>query len=112
MQVISWKNENFTQKDISINVLAQNHSSKEIQIIMPKDSIMKEHIAPYDISVQLLQGELEFVVKDEKFLLKELDMICLEAKIPHSLKALQDSIVRLSLAKSDDVARVSKVLKL
>lgn len=40
-----------------------------------------------------------------------LDMISLEANVPHSLGGLEDSVIRLSLNKLDKVQRVNAVLK-
>lgn len=111
MQVIAWQNAEFSGENVVVSVLAQNESAKEIQILMPKNSQMKEHKAPFDISVQLLRGELEFSVASEKVVLKELDMVCLKANEPHSLRALKNSIVRLSLAQADSAKRVQGVLK-
>lgn len=111
MQVISWEQAQFKAEQVQVNVLAQNASAKEIQILMGQDSEMKEHKAPFDISVQVLRGEVEFSVGDDTAVLKELDMVCLKANEPHSLRALKDSIVRLSLAQADTLARVQGVLK-
>lgn len=111
MQVISWQNAEFQQEKVAVNVLAQNASAKEIQILMPQDSVMKEHKAPFDISVQVLRGVVEFSVGDDTAVLKDLDMVSLKANETHSLRALKDSIVRLSLAQADTLARVQGVLK-
>lgn len=111
MQVISWQNAKFQQEKVAVNVLAQNASAKEIQILMPQNSTMKEHKAPFDISVQVLRGEVEFSVGDERAVLKDLDMVCLKANQIHALRALKDSIVRLSLAQADTIERVQGVLK-
>lgn len=111
MQIISWNTSEFKAGEVLVNVLTQNSSSKEIQILMAENSLMKEHKAPFDISVQVLKGELEFSVENETQILKELDMISLEANKAHSLRALKDTIVRLSLAKGDSIARVQGVLK-
>lgn len=111
MQVISWQNAKFQQEKVAVNVLAQNASAKEIQILMAQDSTMKEHKAPFDISVQVLRGAVEFSVGDDRAVLKDLDMVCLKANQIHSLRALKDSIVRLSLAQADTIERVQGVLK-
>lgn len=111
MQVVSWKNDNFESGKVLVHVLAQNSNAKEIQILMAQNSTMKEHKAPFDISVQVLRGELEFTVANETVTLKELDMISLKANEAHSLHALKDSIVRLSLAQSDTINRLQTVLK-
>lgn len=99
MEVISWNNTEFIQGQIDIKVLSENKSAKEIQIIMAENALMKEHKAEFDITVQVLKGKIEFNIKNEKIILAELDMIALQASVPHSLYALKDSVIRLSLAK-------------
>lgn len=110
-KIINWSNAVFEPKAVKIEPKAENESTKEIQITMAKDSIMKEHKAPFSIFVQVLSGNIEFEVQEQKFDMQTLDMIGLDANVPHSLKAKQDSIIRLSLAKNDSVSRVSAVLK-
>lgn len=109
MQIINWNIKQFEK--FQTKVLHENQSAKEIQIIMPKDSIMKEHQAPFDISVQVLYGKIWFKVEEEKFELNALDMIAVDAKIIHSLGAFEDSIVRLSLAKNDQALRLQNILE-
>lgn len=111
MEIISWQSADFQSEQVKVNVLAQNNSAKEIQILMAKNSVMKEHKAPFAISVQVLSGEVKFSVFDEAATLRVLDMVCLDALVPHSLHALKDSIVRLSLAKNDSIERVESVVK-
>ena len=113
-KISNWSDVTFIPKEVKINVMAENISTKEIQIIMAKDSVMKEHKAPFPIHVQVLKGEIDFEVfgvKKVSHTLKALDMISLESNVPHSLSAKEDSIVRLSLAKADSAARVNAVLK-
>ncbi len=50
-------------------------------------------------------------MEKEKFELNVLDMIGLEANVAHSLGGLENSIIRLSLNKSDSIQRVNAVLK-
>lgn len=110
MEIISWQSASFQSEQVKVNILAQNNSAKEIQILMAENSLMKEHKAPFAISVQVLSGEIEFSIYDEVARLKALDMVCLDALVPHSLHALKDSIVRLSLAKNDSIERVEGVV--
>lgn len=109
MQKIVWKNENFN--GVTIAKLHEMGGAKEIRINLQKGAVMKEHQAPASISIQVLSGKIEFVVNGEILMLDTLDMAALEPNIPHSLLALEDSIVRLSLSKNDDVSRVFGVLK-
>ncbi|HEH5120370.1 TPA: cupin domain-containing protein [Campylobacter coli] len=111
MKTTQWSKADFSPKEVKINVLIDDEHSKEIQILMAKDSIMKEHKAPFAIRVQVLNGKIWFEVENERFELNALDMISLEASVPHSLGGLEDSVIRLSLNKLDKVQRVNAVLK-
>ncbi|PZT48164.1 cupin [Helicobacter valdiviensis] len=110
MKITNWNEIDFAPKEVKINVLVENENTKEIQILLAKDSKMSEHKAPFAICVQVLKGKILFKVKEE-YELNALCMISLEANVEHSLYALEDSIVRLSLAKNDSAKRVSAVLK-
>lgn len=99
MQILDWKDVDFTQ-GMSIKPMHENESVKEILITLPKDEILSEHKAPSKISVQVLNGEIEFGVGEEVFILKTLENIYLDAGVVHYLKGLKDSIIRLSLYKA------------
>ena len=73
---------------------------------------MKEHKTKFPIAVITLKGAIEFSVGEEVFILNAGDVITLEGNVMHELKALDESVVRLSLHKGDTVARVKGVLKL
>lgn len=103
----------FTDKFNAIKVtpIIENEYFKEIRIAMQQGAILKEHKAPSAIIVHILQGEIEFKVEQEIFILKEFDFITLAPNKTHSLQANKDSIVRLSLSKSDGSDRVFKLLR-
>lgn len=109
MQTFTWQSSEFN--GVLVDKIHEMSGVKEIRIRLEKDAVMKEHKAPGAIMVQVLRGEIDFSVNGEVIKLNELDMITLEANVPHSLLALKDSIVRLSLSKNDDVSRVFGVLK-
>ncbi len=109
MEKIVWQNDVFN--GITIAKLFDGPHSKEIRINLEKGAQMKEHKAPGAIMVQVLSGKIEFGVSDENVILNALDMITLEPNVIHALTALENSIVRLSLSKNDDVSRVFRVLK-
>lgn len=108
MQKIVWRDDKFD--GVKAVKLFESPGSKEIRINLQKGSMMKEHKAPYGITVQVLAGKIEFSVRNDIEILNSLDMVALDANISHALKALEDSIVRLSLSKNDNISRVLKVL--
>lgn len=71
---------------------------------------MKEHKTSFPIVVQLVEGKIDFTVSGEVLNLAKGDLIALDGGVPHSLDALEESIVRLTLTKADQVDRVKQVL--
>jgi len=109
MEKIVWQNNVFN--GVTIAKLFDGPNSKEIRINLEKGAQMKEHKAPGAIMVQVLSGKIDFSVGENSVILDTLDMITLEPNVIHALIALENSIVRLSLSKNDDVSRVFRVLK-
>ena len=109
MEKIVWQNNVFN--GVTIAKLFDGLNSKEIRINLEKGAQMKEHKAPGAIMVQVLSGKIDFSVGENSVILDTLDMITLEPNAVHALAALENSIVRLSLSKNDDVSRVFRVLK-
>jgi len=72
---------------------------------------MKEHKAGFPITVAIHQGTITFGVNGEKMILKTGDLIYLNANVPHDLLAEEDSMVRLTLSKFDQIERVKKVIE-
>jgi len=95
----------------SINVLFETDSTKEIRIVMRNGQLMKKHQTPFPIVVEIFEGEIDFGVEGELHHLKRGDILALDGGVPHDLKAMSDSIVRLTLSKSDNVNRVNKVVE-
>ena len=94
----------------TIQVLMETEAGKEIRIAFQKDQVMKEHRTPFPIVVEIFEGAIDFGVNGEIHTLKKGDLICLEGGVPHDLKALEISTVRLSLNKADSAKRVESVV--
>ncbi|WP_122862151.1 cupin domain-containing protein [Campylobacter showae] len=109
MEKIVWQNDVFN--GVTVAKLFDGPNSKEIRINLEKGAQMKEHKAPGAIMVQVLSGKIDFSVGENNVILDALDMVTLEPNVVHALVALENSIVRLSLSKNDDVSRVFGVLK-
>lgn len=93
----------------AMKVLIDTDAGKEVRIYFKKDQIMKEHQAPLPIVVEVFEGEIDFGVNGKVHNMKRGDLIALGPKVPHDLRALEDSIVRLSLQKGDSIKRVREV---
>lgn len=108
MQIYKFNKTEFN--GVNAKLLYEDKFSKEICLSMAKNSFMKEHFAPNPIKIHVLKGSVEFCVYNEKVILNELDMIDLGSMVKHSLKANEDSIIRLSLSLNDTFSRVKEVL--
>ena len=102
----------FSDKSVVITPMLDSNFGKEIRIAFKEGQVMKEHKTKFPITVMTLRGSIEFGVGSEMFVLNEGDVIALEGNVMHELKATAESVVRLSLHKSDSVDRVKGVLKL
>lgn len=100
----------FNENRPTIQVLMETDAGKEIRIVFKEGQVMKEHKTPFPIVVEIFEGAIDFGVNGEVHSLKRGDLICLEGGIPHDLKALETSTVRLSLNKADSAKRVEIVV--
>lgn len=102
----------FGENKVVITAMLTSEFGKEIRIAFKADQIMREHKTKFPITVMTLRGNIEFSVAGQTAVLAAGDVIALDGDVLHELKATQDSVVRLSLHKSDTVERVKKVLEL
>jgi len=104
-------NITYNENRPNTEVLLDTETGKELRIVFKKDQVMKEHKTPFPIVVEIFDGSIEFGVNGENYSLKRGDLLALEGNVPHNLKALENSIVRLSLNKADSAKRVEDVTK-
>lgn len=110
MRIASFLEEvNFNENKPAVSLLLDTDFSKEIRIVFKKGQVMKDHKAPFAIIVQVLKGCIDFGVEGEVKQLNTGDLISLEPKIIHNLTAIEESVVRLTLSKSDTIKRVKNL---
>ncbi|MEZ4883064.1 MAG: cupin domain-containing protein [Flavobacteriaceae bacterium] len=105
------KDLQYNESRPTIQVLFETEGGKEIRIAFKKGQVMKEHKTPFPIVVEIFEGAIDFGVNGIIHNLKKGDMVALEGGVPHDLKALETSTVRLSLNKADSAKRVEDVAK-
>ena len=111
MEVASFYEDLEYGDKISNKVILESPFSKEIRILLKEGQVMKEHQTKFPIVVQVLEGEIDFGAEGEVYNFKSGGIVALGGNIPHDLTAIKDSVVRLSLSKSDQVERVENVVK-
>lgn len=106
------KDVSYGDKKPKISLLLETATSKEIRIVFAKDQYMKEHQTPHPITVEMVDGNLDFGVEGTVHNLVKGDILSLDGGVPHDLLAKSKCIVRLSLSKADTLQRVEDVVKL
>lgn len=111
METVSFNQlPDFKGRSVHTSVILETPFSKEIRICMKEGHFIKEHKAPLPIIVHVYKGEIDFGVDGTTVVLREGDAITLAGAVPHDLKARQDCMIRLTLAKADQAERVEKVV--
>ena len=106
------KDVSYKENKPAISVLMETSTSKEIRIAFLENQHMKEHQTPHPITVEMVEGNLDFGVEGKVLHLERGDILSLEGGVPHDLTAKTKCIVRLTLSLADSLQRVEDVLKL
>ena len=78
--------------------LFKSDALRIVLIGLHKDAELKTHTAPGYISVQVMEGKIEFIAEQNKVILNKGQMIALQPRIPHSVHAQEMSFFLLTLA--------------
>lgn len=89
-----------TWKDSDHNSITifKSENMRIVLMGMHKDFILKEHSATPEISIQVLEGEILFSTDKDETRLSKGEMVSLQTKIPHEIKANKESFMLLTLA--------------
>ncbi len=91
-QEITW-----ADSDRNSITVFKSDTSTIVLIGMHKNAELKEHSAIGNITVQVLDGEINFFAEQQTLSLGKGQMVTLEANIPHSVTALKESFFLLTL---------------
>ncbi len=68
-----------------------------VLIALHEDAVLKKHSADGIISVQVLEGEINFSTDDQSVVIGKGQMIALHKGLPHSVKAIKEAVFLLTL---------------
>lgn len=93
----AWEN-----KDRNAITVYKTNGLRMLLMAMREDAILAKHTADGIISLQVLEGEINFITDEQSVILKEGQMIALHKGLPHSVAALKESVFLLTLTTSLD----------
>lgn len=76
---------------LKVQKIASNSETEIISISLEKDAIFPEHTSPRDATLIVLEGEIVFYIKEERYLLFEQHHFQFEKEVPHWVKANENS---------------------
>ena len=79
----------------------KSESMRIVLIGLHKNAELKPHIANGVISVQVLEGKIEFTAEQQNTQIEKGQMIALQENITHSVKALTESYLLLTLTMNN-----------
>ena len=68
-----------------------------VRLVLPAGQVLREHRVPGEITVQCLEGEVEFVLPGATHRLVAGDWLHLAARAPHALRALSDASLLVTI---------------
>jgi quercetin dioxygenase-like cupin family protein len=83
--------------DRNAMTIYKTNGMRIVLIALHKEAVMKKHTAEGIISVQVLEGEINFSTDNESIVLGQGNMIALHTGLPHSVKAIKESVFLLTL---------------
>lgn len=91
----------FNEDYPALHILVNTPFTKEIRITMRAGQTLPEKANKYPIMISVVQGKLELNSDGHKMDLGRGEIISLEPETPHSLIAKEESIIRLTITKSE-----------
>jgi quercetin dioxygenase-like cupin family protein len=93
----AWKN-----KDRNAITVYKTNGLRMVLMAMRKEAVLARHTADGILSLQVLEGKINFTTDDKSVVLEEGQMIALHKGLPHSITATKESVLLLTLTTSLD----------
>lgn len=92
---VTWENS-----DRNAITIFKTNGLRIVLIALHEGTVMEEHATAGIISVQVLEGELNFSTDKVAIILKQGEMVALHEGLDHSVKAIKESVFLLTLTTS------------
>lgn len=79
------------------STLLKSEHLQVFRLVLPKGKEFREHKVPGEITVQCLEGIIEFTTADQKQQLHPGEMLYLNGGAPHAVSAIEDASVLVTV---------------
>lgn len=83
--------------DVRTTAIIKADQLELVRIVLPAGKGLRQHSAPGEITVQCIEGRIQFDTSEQRHVLEAGDLIHLRRNEPHSLNALVDSSALVTL---------------
>ncbi len=92
--------ETWHNSDRNAITVFKTNGLRIVLIALHEKAVMQEHTTTGIISVQVIEGEINFNSNNKSMLLKQGDMVVLHEGLPHTVTAIKESVFLLTLTTS------------
>lgn len=93
----TWKN-----KDRNAMTIYKTNGLRMVLVALHKNAVLARHTADGILSLQVLDGEINFNTDDKSVAVKKGELIALHRGLYHSVEAIKESVFLLTLTTSPD----------
>ena len=91
---------NYQESAVVSKTILDKNSGTVTLFAFDKNEGLSEHTAPYEVLIQLLDGEAEVIIAGKPFVLKTGESVVLPTNTPHALRAIECFKMLLVMIKS------------
>jgi quercetin dioxygenase-like cupin family protein len=85
------------KNDRNAITIYKTNGMRIVLVALHEDAVMEKHTTNGIVSVQVLDGEINFNTEDHSVVLKQEEMIALHRNVPHSVAAIKESVFLLTV---------------
>ncbi|MCM1370018.1 MAG: cupin domain-containing protein [Candidatus Amulumruptor caecigallinarius] len=86
---------NYVRGEVEFRTIMSSHNGSVDLVAISKDSELREHAAPEDVLVYVIEGEVDFHISESVQRLNAGDSLLLEKGTLHSVRPFKDSKIML-----------------
>jgi len=84
-------------KNATTKTLYKSNRLEVFQMVLLANKAMPEHQVTGEITVQCIEGSIEFTTAGTRQMMRAGDLVCLTGGVVHALKAVEDSSVLVTI---------------